>query len=149
MLPFILAAAAIALVAKALEPNSTNKKKRVFISFAVEDERYRNFLVEQSKLSKSPFEFIDMSVKEPWDEDVWKEKCRTKIKRSDLVLVLLSKSTWHASGVRWEAKCANEEGVPVVGMYVQKKKLPAIIPEVPEAKVITWSWQNLDTIINK
>jgi hypothetical protein len=54
--------------------------KRIFISFAIEDANLRDFLVGQAKNNKSPFEFIDMSVKEPWDS-AWKTKCRTKIKR--------------------------------------------------------------------
>jgi hypothetical protein len=53
--------------------------KRVFIAFAVEDEKYLTFLVGQAKLDKSPFEFVDMSVKEPWDEK-WKTNCRTRVK---------------------------------------------------------------------
>ena len=48
--------------------------KRVFIAFAIEDKTYRDFLVGQAKLDKSPFEFVDMSVTEPWDTD-WKTKC--------------------------------------------------------------------------
>jgi hypothetical protein len=31
--------------------------KRVFIAFAVEDKKFRDFVVGQSKLDKSPFEF--------------------------------------------------------------------------------------------
>ena len=53
--------------------------KRVFIAFAVEDEKYRNMLVGQAMLEKSPFEFVDMSVKEPWDTQ-WKTKCRDGLK---------------------------------------------------------------------
>ena len=56
--------------------------KRIFISFAVEDVRSRDFLVQQAKNDRSPFEFVDMSVKEPWD-DSWKARCRTRIKGCD------------------------------------------------------------------
>ena len=45
--------------------------KRIFISFAIEDERLRDLLVGQARNEKSPFEFVDMSVKEPWDS-AWK-----------------------------------------------------------------------------
>ena len=40
-------------------------KKRVFISFAYEDKVLRDFLEEKTRNEKSPFEFIDMSVKDP------------------------------------------------------------------------------------
>ena len=41
--------------------------KRIFISFAIEDENLRDFLRGQSRNTNSPFEFVDMSVKQPWD----------------------------------------------------------------------------------
>ena len=77
-------AVAVALLLKALfedeEDSGKEVKKRIFISFAIEDEQYRNFLVAQAKNERSPFTFVDMSVKQPWDEKNWKQKCRTKIK---------------------------------------------------------------------
>lgn len=95
MWPVILGAGAIALLAKALfeEDDVQVEKKRIFISFAIEDEKYRDFLVKQAKLDKSPFTFTDMSVKQPWSEAEWKKRCRTKIKRCDGMIVLLSKNT--------------------------------------------------------
>jgi len=66
--------------------------KRIFISFAVEDTKARDFLVGQARNAASPFELVDMSVKEPWDS-AWKTKCRTKIKGCDGVIALLSKKT--------------------------------------------------------
>lgn len=38
-------------------------RKRVFISFAIEDVQYRDYLVDQARKKHSPFDFIDMSVK--------------------------------------------------------------------------------------
>jgi hypothetical protein len=37
--------------------------KRVFIAFAVEDKTFRHFLVGHARHPKTPFEFVDMSVK--------------------------------------------------------------------------------------
>ena len=124
-------------------------KKRIFISFAIEDSRYRDFLVAQSKNDKTPFSFVDMSVKEPWDQKEWKVKCRSKIKSCDGVIVLLSNNTWHSSGARWEVKCAVEEGIPVIGMHVKKNDKSAIPPELKGKKVIIWSWDNLAETIKK
>ena len=61
------------------------KKNRVFISFAIEDAILRDFLVGQGRNQKSPFSFVDMSVKQAWDEK-WKTNCRTKIKGCDGVM---------------------------------------------------------------
>lgn len=54
--------------------------KRIFISFAIEDSNLRDLLVGQAKNKRSTFEFVDMSVKQPWDSS-WKTNCRTKNKR--------------------------------------------------------------------
>ena len=52
---------------------------------------------------------------EPYDDD-WKDRVRTRIKRSDGVLVLVSKSSLNSSGQKWEMACAKEE----------KKRIPGI-----------------------
>lgn len=120
----------------------TGKKKRVFVSFAIEDKKYRNFLVKQSKDPKSPFEFKDMSVYEPWQNDEWKRKCRKKIKSCDGMIVLLSKNTWRAGGARWEMKCASEEGIPSKAIHIHKNNKGAIPPEF-DGEVMEWTWENL------
>ena len=63
-------------------------KKVVFVAFAIEDEDQRNLFVGQRFAPRSPYEFIDMSVKEPYDEE-WKKRVRTRIKRSDGVIALI------------------------------------------------------------
>ncbi|MCZ8354111.1 MAG: TIR domain-containing protein [Cyclobacteriaceae bacterium] len=149
MLPLAIGIGITALLLKELFSSSDNSKKRIFISFAIEDVKYRDHLVAQAKSEKTPFSFVDMSVKEPWTEKIWQQKCRTKIRSCDGVIVLLSKNTWHSSGARWEIKCAREEGIPVIGMHIKKNKKGAIPPELKGMKVITWTWDNLAKVINK
>ncbi len=122
--------------------------KRIFTSFAHEDSRYRDFLVQQAKSERSPFEFIDMSVKQPWNESEWKKRCRTKIKRCHGVIVLLSNHTYHAGGVRWEIRCAKEEGLAIIGMHINKHERYAVPPELKGNRIITWSWKNLTSFVN-
>lgn len=129
--------------------SSSTAKKKIFISFAIEDKKYRDFLVSQAKNERTPFSFVDMSVKEPWTQKIWKEKCREKIQKCDGMIVLLSKNTWHSGGSRWEIKCAKEEKVPVVGMNIKKNDKGAKPPELYGKKVIDWTWDNLDESINK
>jgi hypothetical protein len=123
------------------------RPKRIFISFAMEDLTYRDHLVNQARNKKSPFEFMDMSVKRPWKQSEWKKKCRTKIKRSDGVIVLLSKNTWHAGGARWEMKCAREEKKPIMGMHIKKNDKGAIPPELKGKRIVIWSWTNLERFV--
>jgi len=121
--------------------------KRVFISFAIEDEYARDFLVQQAKDNRSPFEFIDMSVKEPWDSS-WKTRCRERIKGCDGLIALISKKTWNADGAKWEMKCADEEGVPMLGVHIHKDDKGAVPSELDGYRVIEWSWSGMASFIN-
>jgi hypothetical protein len=122
-------------------------RKRVFISFAVPEDTYaRDFLVGQAKNSQTPFDFIDMSVKEPWSA-LWKDKCRTKVKGCDGFVALLSKATLAAAGARWEMECAVEEGVPVIGVHIKKDE-KFVPPELNGENVIEWSWDEIARFID-
>lgn len=123
--------------------------KRVFISFAMEDIKYRDFLVGQARNDNSPFEFYDMSVKEPWSED-WKTQCRRKIKGCHGTIALVSKNTITASGARWEVKCSREENVPVLGVYVTTYDRPVWLPEeFNGVRVVDWTWANIKNFIDR
>ncbi|QDU21870.1 TIR domain-containing protein [Urbifossiella limnaea] len=122
-------------------------KKRVFISFAVEDVRARDLLVGQSKHDDTPFEFVDMSVKEPWDSE-WKTRCRTKIRGCDGVIALLSKNTQYASGALWEIKCAVEEGIPITGVHIYKDSKGPIPSDLIGHDVIEWTWDGIGDFID-
>ena len=122
--------------------------KRVFISFAIEDKWARDYLVGQAKNENSPFEFVDMSVKEPWD-DKWKTRCRTKIKGCDGVIALVSKNTKNADGQLWEVKCAKEEGVRTRGVYTSSDDRPSILPkEFDGIRVVGWTWNNIKNFVD-
>jgi hypothetical protein len=123
------------------------REKRIFISFAVEDKYARDHLVGQSNNINSSFDFVNMSVKEPWS-DSWKTRCRTRIKGCDGVIALLSKKTRQADGARWEMKCAIEEGVPIIGMHVHKNDKGAVPTELQGKKVMNWTWNGISNFIN-
>ena len=116
--------------------------KVVFIAFAIEDERQRDFLKGQSLLDECPFEFVDMSVKEPYDAN-WKERVRTRIRRSDGVIVLVSKNSHSSSGQKWEISCAKEERKKVrgVGAYANDRTV------LDGVATIAWSWDNIRSYI--
>jgi hypothetical protein len=118
-------------------------KKVIFIAFAIEDERQRDFLKGQSLNTKSPFEYIDMSVKEPYDKD-WKDRVRTRIKRSDGVIVLVSKNSLKSSGQKWEIQCAREEGKKIRGIWAysdDRTDLEGVYTRV-------WTWDNIKDFID-
>ena len=123
------------------------RNNRIFISFAIEDADYRTMLVGQARNGKSPFAFVDMSVKEPWDER-WKANCRTKIKGCDGLIALISSNTMRADGARWEIKCAIEERIPVLGVQLDSNRPAAVPPELAGKRVIAWAWPGIAQFID-
>ena len=122
--------------------------KRIFISFAIEDERLRDFLKGQGKNKNSPFEFVDMSVKKPWDSQ-WKTNCRTRIKGCDGVISIVTKNTKNADGQIWEMKCAKDENIPIVGIYGNDSHSGVTIPsECGYIRLMDWTWPNISKWID-
>jgi hypothetical protein len=118
-------------------------KKVVFIAFAIEDETLRDFLKGQSLNARTDFEYIDMSVKEPYDTG-WKDRVRTRIRRSDGVIALISKNSLNSTGQKWEIQCANEEGKKVIGIWCRTDDKTAI----SGIRIVDWTWDNVSNFIN-
>jgi hypothetical protein len=121
-------------------------KKVVFIAFAIEDEAQRNLFTGQSVNAKTPFEFIDMSVKEAYTAD-WKDKVRTRIRRSHGVIALISKNTSSSTGEKWEISCAKDEKKPLIGVWCYKddRTVPS---ELSGDKIIEWTWDAIAKFID-
>ena len=121
--------------------------KRIFISFAIEDKNIRTMLSGQTRHGKTPFEFMDMSVKKPWDR-AWKTQCRQRIKGCHGVIVLITRNTLKADGVHWEIKCATEEGLPIMAMYASNDDKGCRVPDqLKGLRVHNWSWPNIEKFV--
>ena len=116
--------------------------KVVFVAFAIEDERQRDFLKGQSLLTKSPFEYTDMSVKEPYSKE-WKERVRTRIRRSDGVIALVSNNSLSSSGQKWEISCAKEERKTIRGIWAYTTDRTTL----SDVTTVTWTWDNIANFI--
>lgn len=119
-------------------------KKTIFIAFAIEDERARDLLRGQSLNTNTPFEYIDMSVKKAYDSD-WKNKVRTRIKRSHGVIALISSNSLSSSGQKWEMQCAKEEGKPVLGVWAYSSDRTNIVG----VNTRVWSWKSISDFIER
>lgn len=122
------------------------EKKVVFVAFAIEDVRQRDLLKGQSLNTNSPFEYVDMSVKDAYDSD-WKERVRTRIRRSDGVIALVSKNSLSSSGEKWEVQCAKEEKKKMLGVWAYSDD-KTVMPELAGYKTIVWSWPGIAEFID-
>lgn len=125
------------------------KKNRIFVSFAVEDANLRDFLVGQGKNNRTPFSFIDMSVKQPWDNS-WKTQCRAKIKSCDGLIGIVTSNTSKAEGQIWEVKCAYDEDIPVLLIYGYSNNHPTNLQSpIKDHRIYTWSWDNIENFLSR
>jgi Thoeris protein ThsB, TIR-like domain len=120
--------------------------KRIFVAFAKEDERVRDLLKGQSLNTRSPFEYVDMSVKEPYSSQ-WKERVRTRIRGSDGVIALISKNTAGAAGELWEIDCAKDERKKLLGLwaYTNDRSRPTVMNG---QRLVEWSWTTIANFID-
>ena len=120
--------------------------KVVFIAFAKADEGTRNLFTGQRVHPRKPFSFTDMSVKDPYASE-WKERVRTRIRRSDGVIALISSSTPRATGQLWEIQCAVTERKPLIGVWIEKgyRTKPA---QLGSARCIEWTWDGIANFID-
>jgi hypothetical protein len=118
-------------------------KKVVFVAFAIEDERQRDFLKGQSLNTDSPFEYVDMSVKEAYDSN-WKERVQTRIRRSDGVIALVSKNSLSSSGQKWELACAREEKKKILGIWAYRDDRT----DLPGVRTVVWTWDAISAFID-
>lgn len=119
-----------------------NRNKTIFVAFAIEDEKARDLLKGQSLNTQSPFEYIDMSVKNAYDSD-WKTKVRTRIRRSNGVIALISKNSLNSSGQKWEIVCAKEEGKKVLGVWAYTEDRT----NIQGVQIDVWKWKTIEDFI--
>jgi hypothetical protein len=120
--------------------------KIVFLAFAKEDEGTKNLFLGQRLNTNAPFEWTNMSVKEPYTTE-WKERVRTRIRRSNGVIALISSHTASGDGELWEITCAVEENKPLIGILIDDgyRTKP---PEIGSAPCVPWTWKNVEDFIS-
>lgn len=121
--------------------------KRVFVSFDYDyDRTLKEFLIGQAKNPESPFVIHDWSIKEA--SPGWKDEARSRIRRSDTVVVICGEHTDKAIGVDAELKIAQQEGIDYFFLKGYTDK-PGKKPASAKAsdKVYTWTWRNLKLLV--
>ena len=117
-------------------------KTRVFISFDFDnDKSLKDFIVGQSKNPDSPFEVTDWSMKEAAPERNWENEAEQRIKRSEVVLVVVGEETHKAPGVLKEVAMAREHDKKIVQIIGRKDKDYKRVPDA--GRLYSWSWDNL------
>ncbi|MBN4061222.1 TIR domain-containing protein [bacterium AH-315-I18] len=122
-------------------------KTKIFVSFDFDNDRVlKEFIIGQSKLKDSPFEIVDLSLKEAVAEKDWPDKARRAISRSEMVIVLVGEKTYKAQGVLKEVKMARDLDKKIIQMIGYKT---GDYTRVPDAGALyRWNWENLKKLLS-
>ena len=122
-------------------------KTKVFVSYDFDhDKTLYDFIIGQAKLSDSPFEVSDHSLKEAAPEKDWQIKARAAISRADKFIVMLGSKTRSAPGVKKEVAMAKSLGktrFQIIGYRGGSSDWA-----VPDAGgIYNWNWDNLKKLL--
>ena len=122
-------------------------KKRAFISFDFDhDKKLRDFMAAQAKNPNSPFEMADWSMKEAAPQRNWEDEAEARIKRSEIVIVMVGRYTHRAAGVLKEVGMARRNGIPIVQIIGYRDTSPTAVPNA--GRLYKWDWENLKKILS-
>ena len=126
---------------------NTIKKTRVFVSFDFDNDRtLKEFMLGQAKLSDSPFEIIDHSLKEAAPEKTWEVKANAAISSADIMLVIVGQNTYRAQGVLKEVEMARAAGVKIVQVIGYRTGNYTPVPNA--GRLYAWNWDNLKNLLS-
>ena len=124
---------------------------RAFISFDFDhNERERNLFVGQSRNSKTPFSIEDWSSKSTLPQTQWEALIKEKINKCNMLIVLSGKTMASATGVSKEISMANDQSVPVFGVYVDGANSSSNLPSgLARNRTISWDWDKIASAIDQ
>lgn len=130
--------------------NSQKTKKRVFISFHMDDLHAKTLLCEQAKSDKFDLEFINYAINEPFDEK-WKTNCKEKIKKTSVTICLIGEKTSAREAVNWELNTSYELGNKVFGIRIYRDKDHTVPKPLKDhnAKILKWNISDIVAELNK
>jgi len=121
-------------------------KKRVFVSFDFDnDKKLKDFIIGQSKLPDSPFDVSDGSMKEAAPQRNWEQFAEDRIKKVDLVIVMVGPKTHNAPGVLKEVEMARRNNIPIVQVIGYKDGNYTAVPNA--GRLYSWNWENLKKLL--
>src|ERR1035441_7334457 len=106
--------------AKDLLREANRARKNAFISFAYEDINEVTLLRGQAKNERSDIDFVDWSVREPFDSeraDYIRSKIAERINQASVTVVYLSADTAKSNWVKWEVEKSIELGKKVIATF--------------------------------
>jgi len=141
---------------KELSKQAPPERRKVFISFKHEDKGLVEYLRGQAKNTNSDLDFIDMSLKVPFNSknaEYIKQGIRARIKQCSVTAVMVTDKTHESHWVNWEIRESIRLGKGVIIIDKRKNtssKLPAAVTENKKnIKVVPWKHKEIMDAVDK
>jgi len=137
-----------------IKEGSQPQRRNVFISFATEDLTLVNFLRGQAKNENSNLDFIDRSLREPFNSEnveYIRRGIRERIRLASVTICFVTENTIQSKWVDWEIRESINLGKGVIAMYQGEKpprNLPGVIKEFG-IQLVPWNQSELTSAINQ
>lgn len=115
---------------------------RAFISFQMEDRWARDFLAQHAKDERNDIQFVDYSVKTPFDSS-WKTNCRGRIAQTRGTIVLVGPTTWTSEAVAWEIAETLRQNHYLFGIQINHDSTHRLPSGLPSSNVIRWDFEQI------
>lgn len=124
---------------------------RAFVSFDFDhNETEKNLFIGQSKNSRTPFSMQDWSAKSSMPQSQWENIVKAKVNNCNMLIVLVGKTMASATGVAKELTMANDQNVPVFGVYVDGANSTSTLPSgLARNRTIQWDWDKIAAAITQ
>lgn len=139
-------------VARTSFTDAQPERRNIFISFDHRDITEVNLLRGQAKNDNNDLEFIDYSLKEPYNSEraeYIKSGIRERIRQSSVTVIYVSDNTHESEWVEWEARESLALGKGVICLHkgeAPPAKMPSFVSEL-SIKVVKWNHQELSAAI--
>jgi hypothetical protein len=123
---------------------------RAFISFDFDNNKTeKDLFAGQAKNSRTPFNIEDWSSKTHLPQREWENLIESKINKCNLLIVLVGKKSYSATGVEKEISFAKINNVPVFGVYVDGANTSTDLPDgLQRNRTISWDWDKIADAID-
>lgn len=115
---------------------------RAFISFEMEDDWARKFLVQHAHDKRNDIAFVDYSVQNAFD-NAWKTQCKERISRTKGTIVLVGPTTYASDAVLWEIAETRRQGNYMFGIQINRDVTHTVPSGLPASSVIRWDFEKI------
>ena len=105
----------------------------------MEDRWARDFLRQQAHDKRFDFEFIDYSIKEPFERK-WKTNAKARIAQSRGTIVLIGPTTYRSEAVAWEIAETKRQAHPLIGIQTKNQSTYRAPAGVPNHSILRWNF---------